>query len=387
MQIGRAPLYPNTDAKNRYQGVDVESDGTLDTLQYCKCESTPHCNLRTDYANACGSNQYLCCYDKAKKPTIQANREFFNEVNDGRPFLQQEQGNAVGTFQAPNFVGHPDRGTGTDTRLFIGPNKETNSRPILIGPQGPTGIIGPADNNNKSPAFLVGTSPGNLHSEDFQGVLVGPSGPTGIVGPSFDRIPSTSDDRGVLTGPDGPTGILGPSYSRPVLVGPGVHKGDLGPSETAQRGVLVGPGGPTGFIGPSRNRAILVGPGGPTGIIGPAQNRPVLVGPGGPTGIIGPAQNRPVLVGPGGPTGIIGPNRPRVFINRPSSNRGILIGPGGPTGIIGPGRQVLVGPGGPTGQIGPRNYECSRRIRNRNKMKSKIYMNFHNHTSCACHKH
>ncbi|CAH2241422.1 jg15619 [Pararge aegeria aegeria] len=48
-------------------------DGTLDSLQYCKCASTPDCEVRTDYAKACDANQYLCCYnDPGKQNGLQS---------------------------------------------------------------------------------------------------------------------------------------------------------------------------------------------------------------------------------------------------------------------------------------------------------------------------
>lgn len=129
-----------------------------------------------------------------------------------------------------------------------------NQRPFLFGP-GPTGKDGMQHN---------------------PGVLVGPGGPTGVVGPapagdpSRDNGHSASAQRGILVGPGGPTGIIGPYRNR-------------------QRGVLMGPVHPSGFragYGRTQGPGVLVGPGGPTGIIGPG--RQLLVGPGGPTGQIGP---------------------------------------------------------------------------------------------------
>lgn len=125
---------------------------------------------------------------------------------------------------------------------------------------------------------------------DNRGVLVGPHGPTGLVGPQ-----EKPNESAVLVGPSGPTGIIGPAQQSDGLGSP-----------TAQRGVYFGQSG----FGAYGRRPVLVGPGGPTGIIGPGRGgRPVLVGPGGPTGIIGPGYGRQpgVLVGPGGPTGQIGP--------------------------------------------------------------------------------
>ncbi|CAH0719746.1 unnamed protein product, partial [Brenthis ino] len=259
---------------------DQNRDGALDSLQHCKCVSRPDCQVQTDYNNACGTNQYLCCYNQPRQQNKYPS-EYFNEVDD-HSMLYPNQANIAGAFLPPN----------SNNGLFR-PNHETyNNRDqaILVGPGGPTDSIGPQKNQ----------------------VLVGPGGPTGVIGP---ERPAFVDSQGenknhghknILVGPEGPTG-------------------EIGPSESAQRGVLVGPGGPTGIIGPAFNRPVLVGPGGPTGMIGP-RRQGVLVGPGGPTGIIGPSRfNRPsqnpgVLVGPGGPTGIIGPGRQ------------ILVGPGGPTG-------------------------------------------------------
>ncbi|CAH0675728.1 unnamed protein product [Chilo suppressalis] len=270
------------------------SDGTLDSMQYCKCVSTPECSPNIDSAKACGSGKFLCCYKQPNKNQLQ-NSEIFNEVDDERPFLLPGQGERAGPFPSPPGTaldGSFGPGLGHEAAILgasVGPGK----KPVLVGPGGPTGIIGPAPNH-------ASLNPTGTFSPDQpnQGVLVGPDGPTGVIGPN----------RGVLAGPGGPTGVIGPN-----------------------RGVLTGPGGPTGIIGPAPNkkgyylsnydgqqsesaqRGVLVGPGGPTGIIGPAGfgRRPVLVGPGGPTGIIGPygRMNRPVLVGPGGPTGMIGPPR------------------------------------------------------------------------------
>ncbi|XP_028161583.1 collagen alpha-2(I) chain-like isoform X1 [Ostrinia furnacalis] len=285
------------------------SDGTLDSLQYCKCVSTPECNPSVDSAKACGLGKFLCCYKRPNKSTPQ-NTEFFNEVEDERPMLLPGQGERAGPFPPPpdtvlNGVFGPGHGHEAALLGILQDNRGPHQA-VLIGPEGPTGQIGP-----KRP------------------VLVGPGGPTGIIGPD--------QNRGVLVGPDGPTGVIGPNQqNRDVLVGPGGPTGVIGPGQQ-NRGVLVGPGGPTGVIGPgivnkqeyeyfnsgkhdarqdeTAQRGILVGPGGPTGIIGPAGfgRRPVLVGPGGPTGIIGPyggrSGGRPVLVGPGGPTGMIGPPR------------------------------------------------------------------------------
>ncbi|KAL0880518.1 hypothetical protein ABMA27_002914 [Loxostege sticticalis] len=304
------------------------SDGTLDSLQYCKCVSTPECSSPSvDSVKACGVGKFLCCYKKPNKNPLQ-NTEFFNELEDERPVLLPGQGERAGAFPPPpNSAltalsgvfgpGHVHEAAllsnvqdyrQPEHTLLIGPHGPAGQirpkEPVLVGPEGPTGIIGPGQKQ----------------------VLVGPEGPTGIIGPGQNRgvIGPSQQDRGVLVGPGGPTGIIGPGQNRGV-VGPGQQ----------DRGVLVGPGGPTGVIGPGYNkqeyeyfnkanqdigqsesaqRGILVGPGGPTGIIGPAGygRRPVLVGPGGPTGIIGPYGGRntpPVLVGPGGPTGIIGPPR------------------------------------------------------------------------------
>lgn len=251
-----------------------ESDGTLDSLQHCKCVSRPDCQVQNDYRNACGTNQYLCCYNQPR----QQNRypsEYLNEIDNGRPMIYPNIQN-VGAFPQQNNI----------NKGIFRPNQGTEPG-VLVGPGGPTGSIGTQNNQ----------------------VLVGPGGPTGIIGPQ--NLNKNVGNKNILVGPNGPTG-------------------DIGPSETAQRGVLVGPGGPTGIIGPAFNRPVLVGPGGPTGVIGPRRpGQGVLVGPGGPTGVIGPSgfnrpSQRPVLVGPGGPTGIIGPGRQ------------ILVGPGGPTGQIGP---------------------------------------------------
>ncbi|KAJ0183564.1 hypothetical protein K1T71_001540 [Dendrolimus kikuchii] len=293
---------------------DYDTEGTLDAIQYCKCVSSPECKPRPNSQDACGADQYLCCYKKPNRQQ-QHNSEFFNEIDDERPLLYPGQQNLARPFPPP---------PGTGLNGLFGPGHSHES-----------GILGALDRPQ---------NPSN------QGVLSGPDGPTGVIGPG-QRKPN------VLVGPGGPTGIVGPPQNQASLT-------DLKGQKPA---VLVGPGGPTGHIGPNKNqkffgpsseelthsetaqRGVLVGPGGPTGIIGPAGygRRPVLVGPGGPTGIIGPGRRQGVLVGPGGPTGFVGPRYGRQY------NPGVLVGPGGPTGVIGPGRQLLVGPGGPTGQIGP----------------------------------
>ncbi|XP_045769132.1 collagen alpha-2(I) chain-like [Maniola jurtina] len=391
IRINGRPAYDDGGYKNeKYQ------DGTLDALQYCKCVSTPDCELRTDYKNACGANQYLCCY-KGKQ---NGQSEYFNEVDGERPMLFPGQSNKAGPFPPPNYENNVDfeSGHGYDSQgqsgILVGPGGPTGiigpqKKPVLVGPDGPTGVIGP-------------DRPGVVFPE--RPVLVGPGGPTGVIGPN--------NDRPVLVGPGGPTGIRGPNNDRPILVGPGGPTGVFGPANN-DRPVLVGPGGPTGIIGPanydrddnllvrplgshndvrqseSAQRGVLVGPGGPTGIIGPAFNlpylfssafggsgfnRPVLAGPGGPTGVIGPR-----LVGPGGPTGRIGPD-----FNRQSRGGGVLVGPGGPTGIIGPGRPILVGPGGPTGRIGPRSFGCMRRKHNQTKTSNGKLSTTKNRTQCVC---
>ncbi|XP_028040372.1 collagen alpha-1(XXVIII) chain-like [Bombyx mandarina] len=315
---GRYPVRVEEHAQSPYRvqsqavlTVDVpknyDSDGTLDSLQYCKCVDTPDCNPRPDSARACGSGKYLCCYKRKQSNRVNSYpSEYFNEVEDERPMLLPGQQNLARPFPPP-------------------PASEANG---VFGPghAHQVGLLGPFD---RPQGFLVGSQnpTGNIGNS---GVLVGPGGPTGSIGPKRDQ------NQGVLVGPDGPTGVIGPGHSHQgVLVGPDGPR-DVGFSESAQRGVLVGPGGPTGIIGPGRNYG----------------RRPVLTGPGGPTGIIGPGRNgrRGVLVGPGGPTGYIGPGFGR------QGSPGVLVGPGGPTGTIGPGRSILVGPGGPTGQIGPQYF-------------------------------
>lgn len=155
-------------------------------------------------------------------------------------------------------------------------NEERNTaasaqRGVLVGPGGATGIIGPSGRGDLPllrKGLIAVTGPryspiGQLDHEETsasaqRGVLVGPGGPTGIIGPAgFGNRP------GILVGPGGPTGIIGPyrrlQYgNRPLMSGFGPYsyggqKTMLRPnwlSDTSQRGVLVGPGGPTGQIGP-----------------------------------------------------------------------------------------------------------------------------------------
>ncbi|XP_032516803.2 collagen alpha-1(II) chain-like [Danaus plexippus] len=290
---GRYPV--RVEGGNRNQRY--ESDGTLDSLQFCKCVTMPDCQVQTDTANACGPNKYLCCYNRLNP----YQSDYFNEVNGDRPMLLPNREQLSGSFSPRPYA---DNNILFNSRFeqqnsFQSPFNGAPKPQILVGPNGPTGIIGP-----QRPKVTNEPS-GNIGLD--KPVLVGPSGPTGIIGPSNDKTGTN-----VLISPNGPNR-------------------ELGQSASAQRGVLVGPGGPTGVIGPIYRQPILIGPGGPTGIIGP--------------------RRQGILVGPGGPTGIIGPSRYQY-----SQGSGLLVGPGGPTGIIGPGRQILVGPGGPTGQIGPRNF-------------------------------
>ncbi|KAM3955687.1 uncharacterized protein ACR2FA_010366 [Aphomia sociella] len=239
------------------------SDGTLDSLQHCKCVSTPDCNPSRDSVKACGVGKYLCCYKRPNK-NYQQNSEFFNEVEDERPVLLPGQSNIAGPFPPPpdsNYNG-----------IFGNVDRPRPQQAVLVGPDGPTGNIGPPIKQGPPPS---------LQNPQIPPVLVGPEGPTGIIGPA-------------------------PGSQNPISDGPR----DVGQSESAQRGILVGPGGPTGIIGPGGYNRRPNGfmnyyfGGGRGGGGGPG----ILVGPGGPTGIIGPG--RGILVGPGGPTGQIGPRRP-----------------------------------------------------------------------------
>ncbi|CAG5054669.1 unnamed protein product [Parnassius apollo] len=376
--------------RDRQRNPMYESDGTLDSLQVCKCSPTPSCGQRSDSSRVCGANMYLCCYSEHK----QRPSEYFNELVDERPMLLPGQFLSAGPFPPPPdtlLTGHYEPGHAHEAALL----SAMGSRPgILVGPQGPKEIFNPAQrptNVNSRPSVLVGPDGlTGIFGPNNKQILVGPDGPTGIIGPTDSSTGNyeptrrpfnnnvniiNSSKRPVLVGPNGPTGIVGPTGSPTGIYGdtrrPFNNEGNT--INSSNRPVLVGPEGPTGVIGPSDNPSILVGPNGPTGTIGPSQ-KPVLVGPEGPTGIIGPNEGtrlggyrdpqdvrpsetaqRPVLVGPGGPTGIIGPGY---------NPRGVLVGPGGPTGVIGPGRPVLIGPGGPTGVIGPnygRQYPGGRR--------------------------
>lgn len=266
-----------------------ESDGTLDSLQYCKCLSTPECSPRSDSEKACGSEKFLCCY-KRQNQVNQQNSEFFNEVEDERPVLLPSRENIARPFPPP---------PGSEINAGFGPGHAHD-----------VGILGVLDRTE-----ALGGQNGLIRNDRNRRVLVGPDGPTGIIGPAQQNL-------GVLIGPSGPTGIIGPTNNRRDV---GPHgQNIIYPSESAQRGILVGPGGPTGQIGPAfGRRPVLVGPEGPTGIIGPNRhgNRGILVGPGGPTGMIGPGLNRQPRPG---------------YSVRPELNRQVLVGPGGPTGQIGP---------------------------------------------------
>ncbi|XP_049872657.1 collagen alpha-1(I) chain-like isoform X2 [Pectinophora gossypiella] len=270
-RVDQHAVYPVSTAKS--------NDGTIDSVQYCKCVSTPDCNPRHDSAEVCGAGKYLCCYKRPNK-LKQHNTEFFNEIDDERPMLYPGKEDVGGPFPPPpgsELGGVFGPGHGHDAVLLgaVDQARDTHvddlfadaRKPSLVGPSGPTGRFGPPP------------------------VLTGPGGPTGIIGPApVNTDNRASAQRNVLVGPGGPTGIIGPYNQRPVLVGPGGPTGIIGPNRGGSRGVLVGPGGPTGIIGPSYSRqqrpGLLVGPGGPTGIIGPG--RQLLVGPGGPTGHIGP---------------------------------------------------------------------------------------------------
>ncbi|KAJ2951322.1 hypothetical protein O0L34_g5724 [Tuta absoluta] len=308
-----------------YRVETKKNDRTDEKVTFCKCVSTLECNPRQDSAIICGVGKYLCCYKRPNK-NQQINSEFFNEIEDERPTLFPGRERLThGPFPPPPVQNiHPAHNEYSNHEAV------NMQQPVIVGPGGPTGNIGPPQPQ----------------------LLVGPGGPTGVVGP---RQPN-HDDRGLLVGPNGPSGVIGPREPSGVISVTHANQN----SADNDRGVLVGPDGPTGVIGPTAThqnleasaaaqRGVLVGPGGPTGI-GPYGNRGVLSGPGGPTGIIGPNRSRGILVGPGGPTGIIGPGYGR------QSRPGLLVGPGGPTGTIGPGRQLLTGPRGPTGRLGPQPY-------------------------------
>ncbi|XP_026319081.1 uncharacterized protein LOC113229628 isoform X2 [Hyposmocoma kahamanoa] len=248
-----------------------EKDETMNSPLFCKCVSTPECSPRRDSNEACGAGRYLCCYKRPNKEN-QQNTEFFNEIDDERPMLFPSQEEVAGPFPAPpNSMPHNEFGPGHGHEtMILGTYQSTSTgdelfdvnldisdrkRPIIFGP-GRTGKTGPQKNN---------------------GVLVGPGGPTGVIGPAPVGDPrrdsglSASAQRGILVGPGGPTGVIGPygrNHQHGVLMGPVRASGfGTGYMRTQGPGVLVGPGGPTGIIGPGRR--LLVGPGGPTGQIGP----------------------------------------------------------------------------------------------------------------------
>ncbi|XP_022828191.1 collagen alpha-2(I) chain-like [Spodoptera litura] len=256
------------------QHKNMLSDGTLDSLQYCKCVSNLDCHPRADSRRACGVGKYLCCYSQNKNKVHSTHKnQYFNEVEDDRPMLLPGQENLARPFPPPpasalnGLFGSFGPGHGHDSS-HIGVFEKPLG--VLVGPDGPTGMVGPQTKHKQA------------------GVLVGPNGPTGIVGPVSDGSQSETAQSGVLVGPVGPSGIMGSYGRRPVLVGPGGPTGIIGPSRGRSPGILVGPGGPTGIIGPAygRQQGILTGPGGPTGSIGPG--RQILVGPSGPSGHVGP---------------------------------------------------------------------------------------------------
>ncbi|XP_063622418.1 collagen alpha-2(I) chain-like [Cydia splendana] len=385
------------------------SDGTLDSLQYCKCVTslTASCHSRGNSERACPSGQNLCCYKRPNRNPHNTDSGIFSELEDERPMLLPSHESIAGPFGSPDediigalkpSVNGYQNGGEYRGLLFgpggptghIGPGRRENR--ILVGPSGPTGHIGPGSNKQVlvgpegSTGIIGPNGGGRYHDGNNQrnpGLLVGPEGPTGVIGPNNrNNRYHQNQSPGVLVGPDGPSGVIGPNYGDnritlgPKQRNPGVlvtdvidHENRIAANKRYPE-VLVGPDGPTGVVGPgyrddrdftapgfNQHPGVLVGPEGPTGHIGVPQ---VLVGPGGPTGGIGPnhkqgashgAESAQVLVGPGGPTGIIGPGGRR---GRWQTGPGILTGPGGPTGIIGPGQRLLVGPGGPTGVIGPR---------------------------------
>ena len=152
----------------------------------------------------------------------------------------------------------------------------------LIGPTGPSGMMGPGGTASNTGA----TGP------------VGPAGPVGT--------PGSATNTGA-TGPIGPTGTIGPT-------------GSIGPIG------LIGYTGPTGFTGPI-GIATNTGATGPTGSVGATGfTGPIGVatntGATGPTGLTGPT-------GRTGPTGVTG------FTGFTGATGASLTGPTGPIGPTG----------------------------------------------------
>ncbi|XP_047990105.1 collagen alpha-2(I) chain-like isoform X2 [Leguminivora glycinivorella] len=325
------------------------SDGTLDSLQYCKCVSslTSSCHTNANSERACPTGQSLCCYKRPNRNPHNSDSGIFSELDDERPMLLPSHESRPGLFGAPD-----DDLIGALKPAVNGYQQGGEYRGLLFGPGGPTGIIGPRRRENK--VYVGPTSPtGHIGPGLNKQVLVSPEGPTGVIGPTRGGRYQDENRPGVLVGPDGPTGVVGPNH------------GDNQHHHNKYPGVLVGHDGPSGGIGPNyvdnrinsnqRNPGILVGPGGPTGAIGPNDHENSLAG----------NQRHPgVLVGPNGPTGVVGPGHrdDRDFTTQGfNQHPGVLVGPEGPTGHIGV-PQVLVGPGGPTGGIGPNHKKgCPKR--------------------------
>ncbi|KPJ16071.1 hypothetical protein RR48_06026 [Papilio machaon] len=147
----------------------------------------------------------------------------------------------------PLLVG-PEGPSGVVGPYRIGP-QSLHPKPLVINDERPE-LTNPNGQNYEG-SLIPYSLQQDLHpSQSAQRpILVGPGGPTGVIGPEYNQRP-------ILVGPGGPTGIIGPR--RPILVGLGGQSGMIGPNymPTAKPGirrpVLVGPGGPTGVIGPYR---------------------------------------------------------------------------------------------------------------------------------------
>ncbi|CAB3255001.1 unnamed protein product [Arctia plantaginis] len=251
-------IYPLKNGQKQYASNNY--DGTVDTLQYCKCVNTPECNPHPSSEAACGLGRYLCCFKRPNKVT-QQNTEFFNEVEDERPMLLPGRENLARPFPPP---------PGSEVTGFFGPigHPNDNSHPpfnkqqqgVLVGPEGPTGVVGPQSKPD---------------------VLVGPGGPTGIIGPAQTnddgRRSSTRWKKGkkntknshpVFNVVENELAMLLPSHENLVgpfpppqpynfnaffaPLGPGSNNAHIGVYDE-QQGVLVVPNLPKDNVGPQPN--------------------------------------------------------------------------------------------------------------------------------------
>ncbi|XP_044738176.1 cuticle collagen sqt-1-like [Chrysoperla carnea] len=165
---------------------DQNKEPVIKNYDRCKCAAKFNCNTPGISFGHCDVGKQYCCYNS--------------------------KGDALDGIDIPNRPNHRPQ------------NNNDRDPGILVGPGGPTGIIGRPPQNN-GPNGIIGRPPqNNNHHNDY-------------------RPPHQNEDNpGILVGPGGPTGIIGrpPKHQRPLPY-PG---GPNTPLHSAENGILVGPGGP-----------------------------------------------------------------------------------------------------------------------------------------------